>query len=98
SVFVVLFRPMQYAPDALSRSGEEIMDAMERRVFLRGASMGLLAFAVGGSEILMTPGEARARAVPFRLLNAEEAETLEALGEALVPGARAAGVAHFIDH
>ena len=73
------------------------MDAMERRVFLRGASMGLLAFTVGGSEILMTPGEARARAVPFRLLNAEEAETLEALGEALVPGARAAGVAHFID-
>jgi gluconate 2-dehydrogenase subunit 3-like protein len=73
------------------------MDAMERRVFLKGASMGLLAFTVGGSEILMTPGEARARAVPFRLLNAEEAETLEALGEALVPGARAAGVAHFID-
>jgi hypothetical protein len=59
--------------------------------------MGLLAFTVGGSEIMMTPGAARARAVPFRLLNAEEAETLEALGEALVPGARAAGVAHFID-
>ena len=46
----------------------------------------------------MTPGEARARAVPFRMLNAEEAETLEALGETLVPGARAAGVAHFVDH
>src|ERR1700748_3433591 len=73
------------------------MDAMERRVFLRGASLGLLAFTVGGSEILMLPGEARARAVPFRLLNAEEAETLEALGETLVPGARDAGVAHFID-
>jgi hypothetical protein len=73
------------------------MDAMERRVFLRGASLGLLAFTVGGSEILMTPGDARARAVPFRLLNAEEAETIEALGETLVPGARAAGVAHFID-
>ena len=73
------------------------MDAMERRVFLKGASMGVLAFAVGGTEILMTPGEARARAVPFRLLNGEEAETLEALGEALVPGAREAGIAHFID-
>ena len=35
--------------------------------------------------------------MPFRLLNAEEAETLDALGEALVPGAREAGVAHFID-
>jgi hypothetical protein len=73
------------------------MDAMERRVFLKGASMGVLAFTVGGTDVLMTPGEARARAVPFRLLNAEEAETLEALGEALVPGAREAGIAHFID-
>src|SRR5258708_31772783 len=74
------------------------MDAMERRVVLKGASMGMLAFTVGSADILMTPGEARARAVPFRMLNAEEAETLEVLGEALVPGARAAGVAHFIDH
>jgi hypothetical protein len=73
------------------------MDAMERRVFLKGASMGMLAFTVGGAEILMTPGEARARAVPFRLLSGDEAETLEALGETLVPGAREAGVAHFID-
>ena len=36
------------------------MDALQRRVFLKGASMGLLAFTVGGAEILMTPGEARA--------------------------------------
>jgi hypothetical protein len=73
------------------------MDAMERRVFLKGASMGLLAFTVGGTDILLTPGEARARAVPFRTLNSDEAETLEALGEALVPGAREAGIAHFVD-
>jgi gluconate 2-dehydrogenase subunit 3-like protein len=73
------------------------MNDMERRVFMKGASMGMLAFAVGGVEILMTPGDARARAVPFRLLNADEAETLEALGETLLPGARDAGVAHFID-
>src|ERR1700759_2756598 len=73
------------------------MDAMERRVFLKGASMGALAFTVGGVEILMTPGQARARAVPYRSLNGEEAETIEALGEALVPGAREAGIAHFID-
>src|SRR6201996_5821684 len=73
------------------------MEEMERRVFMKGASMGMLAFAIGGVETLMTPGEARARAVPFRLLNTEEAETLEALGETLLPGAREAGVAHFID-
>src|ERR1700744_5904809 len=73
------------------------MDAMERRIFLKGASMGVLAFTVGGAEILMTPKQARARAVPVRLLSGEEAETLEALGETLVPGEGEAGVAHFID-
>jgi hypothetical protein len=76
---------------------EEPMDAMERRVFLKGAGLGVFAFTVGGASVLMTPGEARAKGVPFRLLNASEAETIEALGETLVPGAREAGVAHFID-
>jgi hypothetical protein len=74
------------------------MDPMERRVFLKGATMGMLAFTVAGAEVLMKPGEARAKGVPFRLLNGAEAETLEALGETLVPGARDAGFAHFIDH
>jgi hypothetical protein len=73
------------------------MDAMERRVFLKGAGMGVLAFTVGGASVLMTPGQARAQAVPFRLLKAREAETIEALGETLVPGAQRAGIAHFVD-
>ena len=74
------------------------LDAMQRRVFLKGAGMGMLAFTVGGAVIMMTPSQARARAVPFRLLNAEEGDALEALGETLLPGAREAGFAHFIDH
>src|SRR5438094_10658358 len=69
-----------------------------RRDFMRGAALGALAFTIGGAQVLLTPREARARGVPFRLLQAREAETLEALGETLVPGARAAGIAHFIDH
>jgi len=73
------------------------MDAMERRVFLKGAGMGMLAFTVDGASVLMTPGQARAQNVPFRLLKAREAETIEAMGEALVPGAQRAGVAHFVD-
>jgi hypothetical protein len=73
------------------------MEAIKRRVFLSGAGIGALAFTVGGASIMMTPREARAQTVPFRLLKASEAETIEALGEALVPGARQAGVAHFID-
>jgi hypothetical protein len=70
---------------------------IDRRNFMRGAAIGALAFTVGGAKVLLTAREARAQGVPFRLLNADEAETIEALGETLVPGARAAGVAHFID-
>ena len=63
-----------------------------------GAALGARAFTVGGAQILLTAREARAQGVPFRLLKAGEAETIEALGETLVPGARAAGISHFIDH
>ncbi len=68
-----------------------------RRDFMRGAALGALAFTVGGAQVLLTPREARARGVPYRLLAASEAETLDAIGETLVPGARDAGISHFID-
>jgi hypothetical protein len=73
------------------------MDELERRVFLKVAGAGLFAFTVGGASVMMTPGDARAKGVPYRLLKADEAETIEALGETLIPGAREAGIAHFID-
>jgi len=68
-----------------------------RRGFVKGATLGALAFTVGGAEIIMAAAEARARGVPFRLLDAHQGETLEALGETLVPTARESGIAHFID-
>ena len=68
-----------------------------RRGFVKGATLGALAFTVGGVEVVMAPGEARARNVPFRLLDAHQGETLEAIGETLVPQAREAGIAHYID-
>ena len=73
------------------------MNPIDRRGVIKGVATGALAFTVGGVEVLLTPREARAQNVPFRLLKANEAETVEALGETLVPGARTAGVAHFID-
>src|ERR1700737_2386625 len=73
------------------------MSPIERRDFMKGAATGALAFTVGGVKVFLTTREARAQNVPFRLLKAGEAETIEALGETLVPGARAAGIAHFID-
>src|SRR6185503_298453 len=76
--------------------GRSVMANIERRAFVKGA-LGALAFTVGGSTVMLTAREARAVNVPFRLLKANEAETIESMGEALVPGAREAGVAHFID-
>ena len=73
------------------------MDPIERRDFLRGTATGVFAFTVGGVEVLLSAREARAQGVPFRLLKAEEVQTIEAMGETLVPGARAAGIAHFVD-
>jgi len=69
-----------------------------RRDFIRGAGLGALAFSVGGATVLLTAREARAQGVPYRVLKGGEAEVIESLGETLVPGARAAGIAHFIDH
>ena len=73
------------------------MDDIGRRAFMQGAGIGALAFSVGGVEVLLTPGEARAQGVPLRHLATEEAKTLEAIGETLAIGARKAGIAHFVD-
>lgn len=71
-----------------------------RRSLLAGsvAGIGLLPFVLGGCTELMTPEEARARKVPLRTLSEAEARTLERFAEVLLPGAEAAGVAHFVDH
>jgi len=73
------------------------MASIGRRGFVKGATLGALAFTVCGAEVIMAPGEARARNVPFRLLDAHQGETLEALGETLVPQASEAGIAHYVD-
>ena len=64
---------------------------------MRGAAAGALAFTVGGVEVLLLPSEARAQKVPLKVLSADEALRLEAVSETLVPGAREAGIAHFVD-
>jgi len=73
------------------------MDPIERRVFMQGAMIGTLAFVVDGVETLLTPRQAYAQGVALRTLKPEEAAMLEAVGEALVPGARKAGIAPFVD-
>lgn len=71
--------------------------APDRRTLLKSAAFGLFAFTVGGAPMMLTPAEARTRGAALAKLSADEAALLEAFGEALVPGARAAGIAHFVD-
>ncbi len=68
-----------------------------RRSFLQGTGLGLLSFSLAGAEVLLSPRQARAEGANFKLLDATEVSILEAFGEVLVPGARAAGIAHFVD-
>ena len=73
------------------------METSGRRGFMQGAAVGALAFTVGGVEVLLLPSEARAQKIPLKVLAADEARRLEAVSETLVPGAREAGIAHFVD-
>jgi hypothetical protein len=69
----------------------------DRRAFLKSAAIGLFAFQVAGCEKLLSPGDARKAGAGLKVLSKDDAARLEAFGEALVPGAREAGIAHFVD-
>lgn len=71
--------------------------APNRRTLLKSAALGLFAFSVAGCEKLLTPQDARDQGAALKVLTADEAALLEAFGDALVPGARAAGIAHYVD-
>jgi hypothetical protein len=73
------------------------VEKIERRVFMKGAAVGALAFTVGGTEVFLTAREARAQDVPFKVLSADERAALEALGDTLLPGAKDTGIAHYVD-
>jgi hypothetical protein len=73
------------------------MMEIARRDFVSGAALGALVFTVAGAEVLLTPRQARAQGVPFRVLEPSEVATLEAVGETLAIGARQDGIAHFVD-
>lgn len=73
------------------------MSDIERRALMKGAALSALAFTASGAEVLLSPKQARAQNIPFRTLTPEQVATLEALGETLVPGAKQAGISHFVD-
>ena len=73
------------------------MASANRRAVLKGAALGALAYTVGGVEVLLSPREAYAQNVPLKVLTPDERATLEAFGETLLPGAKDAGLAHYVD-
>jgi hypothetical protein len=77
-------------------SASEQIDRRRRR-FMVAATIGALAYQIGGVNVLLTPAEARAKGASLFVLSKTEARGLEALGECLVPGARVAGIAHYVD-
>ncbi|MFQ5348094.1 MAG: gluconate 2-dehydrogenase subunit 3 family protein [Rhodothalassiaceae bacterium] len=66
-----------------------------RRGLLGG--IGLLGFTIAGRSLVLSPAEARAAGYRPQTLSSAEAATLEAVGEALVPGAAEAGIAAYVD-
>ena len=69
-----------------------------RRVVLQGAALSGLVFTFGGADIVLSPRQARAAGVPLTVLTPAEQAALEALGEVLLPGAKEAGIAYYVDH
>jgi hypothetical protein len=70
--------------------------------FSRRALLARTAAATAGLTIVtahgrMTPAQAHAAQVPLTTLSDAEAEALAALGDALLPGAAAAGIVEYVD-
>jgi Gluconate 2-dehydrogenase subunit 3 len=76
---------------------ERQMSDIARRTLLKSVALGALAFTVDGTQMLLSPRQARAQNAAFKTLEPAQIETIEAVGETLVPGARDAGLSHFID-
>ena len=70
---------------------------IDRRSFLKSVGLGISVMSLTGVSLLLTPAEAKAKQLPFKMLSPEEASLLEAFADELVPGASKAGVAYFID-
>lgn len=74
------------------------MTRFTRRTFLQRGGLGLLVFQVGGCEVELTPKQARQQGASLQVLTAAEVRGFEALGDVLLPGSGANGIAYYIDH
>ena len=70
---------------------------LSRREFVAKSGLAL-SFVVAGTTRLLSPADAYAEGLSYSVLSDEEVKNINAICSILVPGAREAGVAHFIDH
>jgi hypothetical protein len=69
-----------------------------RREFLRNSAAGLVLASLGTGLAWVSPAVAASAAAPFQMLSPDEGAWISALGEAIAPPSREAGLAHYIDH
>ena len=69
---------------------------LTRRNFVKQSGLAL-SVTVAGKTLCLTPRQAYAQGVAFANLSQAEVDTLEAICERLLPGAREEGVAQFVD-
>jgi Gluconate 2-dehydrogenase subunit 3 len=72
-------------------------EGLSRRDLLTQLGTGLTFITVQSVWGPVSPALARAKDAALRNLSAAEGRTLESFGEVLVPGAREAGIAHYVD-
>lgn len=66
-----------------------------RHLLARSSAAGF--FIIAGQWLWLSPREAEARAFEPQILTADQCDALSTLGDTLVPGAKAAGIAAYID-
>lgn len=71
--------------------------SFSRRAALKASGAGLITVSVAGCSQEMTPRDAKSAGAAYQTLSARDVSILEALGETLVPGARDAGIAPYVD-
>lgn len=80
--------------DLTSDSKERVKS--DRRSFLQASGLSL-AYVLGSQTLWLSPDQAFAKQLPYQRLTDTEVDTLEWLSETIAPGARTAGVAHYLD-
>jgi hypothetical protein len=82
------------APNPIDGSGTNVS---RRHLLGLGGAVGLAASAMFVVGRLLSPMQAKAEGAPLMILTPEQAAQLEAVGDVLLPGARDAGIANFVD-